>query len=158
MALSDKKQAFLEWLTETRKEGETQRSYADAIGLDPSRLGQWKAEPEFVKLWDERMRAQAGHPERLAVQLEVLHEIATGYKSGRQDSDRIRAVTSYWGLLSKSSPSEGIVSRSLGPKDVAELSNDELLAAARELNSRASPPEPKAVGSATSDPQVIAGE
>lgn len=121
---------FLDWLVEERDRGETQVSFARVLGVDPARLSEWKREPEFLRLWEDRMRERYGHPERLAEQLDNLHRIASGQVRDARPSDQIKATTSYWALLGKNAPARSQMQvQALGASDVRALSDGELAAA-----------------------------
>lgn len=129
--LDERRERFIEWLCggPERLEGQTQADFArDVMGVDPSRLGHWKAERDFLKRWDERMRELHGHPETLSAQLEALHAIALG--GGSRDtkaSDQISAIKTYWQLLDKLAPKTTKIEVSQAP--VKQLSDAELQAA-----------------------------
>ena len=133
----DRRQRLLDWLCGDRPvEGQSQSDFArDVLGVDPSRVSHWKSEPEFLERWDAEMRSRAGHPERLAEQLDRLHSIAVDKRTER-DSDRIRAIEQYWKLLGKASPPEREAAPELTESNVASLSDAELQKAALELGRR----------------------
>lgn len=123
--LDQRRLDFIDWLCGVgRLEGQTQADYArDVVGVDPSRLVHWKAERDFLRRWDERMRELHGHPQTLSDQLEALHELALGGREVKA-SDQIRAIETYWKLLGKLAPKQVDHRHTVGA--VRELSDGEL--------------------------------
>lgn len=96
LALSDKQQEFLEWLTGARPEGETQEQFAARIDVAPRTLRAWKKDRAFLKRWEDRMRETHAHPDILSKQLEVLNEKALAGDT--------KSIELYWRLVDRMSP------------------------------------------------------
>lgn len=134
MALDERRLAFLDWLTQERREGQTQAEYARSIGVDPSRVAHWKRDPEFVAEWKRRIQEQYGGPARLADHMALLDSIAKDRDA--RDADRIKAIGAYWSQVERNSPDEPQPLAELTAGGVRELSNEQLAEAARELAQR----------------------
>lgn len=136
LTLTDKQEAFLDWLCGGREAGESQASFAAKIGVSPKTLSYWKKDPSFMQRWQERMVASHAHPDTLSRQLEVLNQQAL-----RGD---VKSIELYWKLVDKMSPQRVEVS---GSEAVAGLSDKELAerlqAAAAQAAAKAEPESPQ---------------
>lgn len=121
VSLTDAQQAYLEWLTGGRPEGDTHAAFAERIGYSESSLYRWKKDKSFLQMWQERMVATHSRPDTLSDQLENLARIARG--SG---PEAIRAIELYWKLVDKMTPTKVELT---GSEAVAGLSDEELAAA-----------------------------
>jgi hypothetical protein len=111
---------LLDWLTTVPRERnpKTKQGLADEIGVSTRSLRDWQSKPEFVKVWEQRVRDVAGSPERTQLVLEALFETATD----RQDRGHVSAAKLYLEAVEAISPPKVNVSVT----DTRQLSDEEL--------------------------------
>lgn len=125
IALHDKQEQFLDWLTGDRPEGETHEQFAERIGVTPRTLRNWKKDAPFLRRWEERMRETHAHPETLARQLAGLNEIAV---NAPRHSDRIKATELYWRIVDRMSPDRVAIESGKSVENLSDAELDQILA------------------------------
>lgn len=131
MALTPEMERFIEWLCigSEREEGETQKDFAEKIGVHTSTLTKWKKHPVFRAEWDKRMRETHAAPDLLQDQLKVLRDVMDDPDA--RSGDRIKAVETYWKLLGQNSPDRLEVDDKRGAEDMSDEELAEALDQAR---------------------------
>lgn len=126
MSTAAKKDYLLGWLCgDNRAPGENQETLGRRMGVSRSTLKSWKADPEFIRSWEDRMRSDAAHPDILGRQLEVLR--------GKAEGGDLKAIELYWRLVDKLSPTKFELSAAHAADTLtdAELEREILLMADR---------------------------
>lgn len=91
-----KKEWLLDWCSGNRVPGDTIPKIAAFLGVHKATIERWKADPTFIRKWEERMTATAAHPEKLTRQLAALE--------AKANEGDIKAIELYWKLVDKISP------------------------------------------------------
>lgn len=73
--LSEDERDFLDWLIDPQREG-NQKEWADARGIRPQRITEWKRKPYFQKAWRDLADRVNGGPERVQKLMDTLYQQA----------------------------------------------------------------------------------
>lgn len=90
---AEKKARFIEWLCTPKKERDpaTQEQLAKRLRVGAMTLSRWKADPDFVKAWENYYLATIGSPERKQTLMDTLFR--TG--SDADDPRHVQAAAKY---------------------------------------------------------------
>jgi hypothetical protein len=138
VVLDPRQEHFLRWLMDPRSEAKpesegqlrykgSQADYAKRRRVAVSTLEAWKRDPRFRAAWDELIQTVAGGPERLALFLQELADIAAGADKNARTADRIAAMKLHMEVTGRHAPKQVIEIRD--PK-LEAATNDDLLARA----------------------------
>jgi hypothetical protein len=124
MAITPEKKRIIAWLLTPRDERDprTQAELARELDLDPKTITNWKAEPEFLKAWNDEYLKGIGSPETKGEIMATLLRTATD----PDDPKHVQAAKAYFEIEGSLRPQKNQVDINVSTKPPSELTDDEL--------------------------------
>ena len=124
MSASPQQIRVISWLLTSKSEREprTQAALAAELGVDPSMIGKWKADPDFLVEWNARYLRTIGSPATKMAIMETLLQTATD----EDDPKHVQAAKAYFEIEGSLRPVKAQVDVNVSGAKPSELSDAQL--------------------------------
>jgi hypothetical protein len=123
MALSEHKHRFINWLLTppAERDPKTQTALAEELGVQKSRLAEWKRDEEFLREWNAQYLRWLSNPSDKMSIIHTLKQTATD----PDDPKHVQAAKAFFEIEGSLRPSRGAVDVTVSTKP-SDLSDEDL--------------------------------